>query len=167
MKEIEYGRPIASMEAEKYLSGNIKYLAVSSSDAICLNDQSCDCQKVVIGTDQGLLMAEHDAIDCNDEEYDKDEWDGRIVFYSIDKNQTDGYDLMVIPHADSMIQLKQICRDKKGRIRAIKFLFGSRILYLFAMDDLVITKSVNELMPEMFDDETGNEIKDDDSVLFE
>ena len=121
----------------------------------------------MIGTDQGLLLAKHDTIDSHDEEYDEDEWDGRILLFAIDDYQADYFDLKVFPQPDSTIQLKQICRDKKGRIRAIKFLFGSRILYFFAMDDIVITKSVNELMPEMFDDETGNEIKDDDSVLFE
>ena len=86
-KKITNCRPIAPTDAEKYLSGNIKYLAVSGSHSFCINYQSCDCQEVVIGTDQGLLLAKHDTIDSHDEEYDEEYTGDSIVSWLQEDNK--------------------------------------------------------------------------------
>ena len=155
---------ITATEAEMYLRGSILSVSMPSADSCCLNYQSCDCWEVLISTDRGLLLVRHEAIECADEE---DIW-GRMQFFSIDDVPSDLFDWKVFPPKDGSIRLKKIHYDEIGRVEAIKFLYGSRILYLFAFDDtLVVTKSVNELAPDMFEDEKGYPIVDDDSILFE
>ena len=156
--------PITTKEAEVYLRSGILNLSMSSVDSDWLTDQSCDCWEVLITTNRGLLLAKHKEINSADEEDDR----GRIQFFTIDDVPPNLFDWKVLPPKDGSILLKQIHCDESDMVDAIKFLYGSRLLYLFALDDsLVVTKSMNELAPDIFDDEKGYPIVDDDSVLFE
>ena len=156
-------RAISPAEAKKYLCDGIQYLTIASTEGICLNDQSCDCHEAILCTTQGFLLLRHGKVDC----YDEEEGPGRIFLFAIDNYQTDYFDWKDIPTQAGTNQIKKIHYDKNGMLTEMKFLYGDRFLYVFSSDEeLIVTKSLNEL----FDDEwvEGETIvyEREDSVLF-
>ncbi|MBR1584038.1 MAG: hypothetical protein IJ662_00680 [Clostridia bacterium] len=158
-----HAHPISSAEAERYLRGNIDSLSVPSCRSDWITPQSCDCREVLISTDRGLLLAAHEKAEGADER----ENEGRILFFTLDSVSSDFFDRVIRPPRGGAIRFGQMRCDDTGWVEAVKFLYGSRMLYLFSFaENLVVTKSVNELAPHLFDDEAGRAIAEDDSILF-
>ncbi|MBR3741900.1 MAG: hypothetical protein IKN04_15845 [Clostridia bacterium] len=153
---------ITPSDAEKYLSHDVLYLTISSKDGICLNFQSCDCNEVILCSDQAFLLAKHEKIEC----FDEDDGPGRISLYTIENYQPDYFDWKDTPPPNEIIRLKKIHYDDNGLLKEIKFLYADRYLYIFSSDEnLIVTKSRNELFDDEWTDDQG--FFEEDSILFE
>ena len=91
-------RPISLADAENHLLSGIYYFAIAEEDAACENNQSCDCNEVIVCTKQGLLLIRS--------EYEPPIYDddgGRFSFYSIDGYQAAYYNLRISSQSSEAI----------------------------------------------------------------
>ncbi len=160
-------RPISLADAENHLLSGIYYFAIAEEDAACENNQSCDCNEVIVCTKQGLLLIRSE---YEPHIYDDDDG-GRFSFYSIDGYQAAYYNMRISSQSSEAISFDKFHFLENKIPIAIRFCFASRYLYIFSFDlNLVITKSRYELFCMMYDDENEGEptsMGDEDSILFD
>ena len=147
-------KDVTGADLEKRLSGELRYMAIRSSDATQYNRQSCDCSSVALVYKDYILLAQRT-------EDEKDEppiriWE--IVDYDIVE-----YDCRILPPSEGKIKFVKVAYYPDGSVDAIKFRYGERYLYIFSGFELIVTKSIMDLMEE--DDTPMPEV--DDSSLFD
>lgn len=145
---------VTGAKLENRLSGELQYLAIRSSDATQYNKQSCDCSSVALVYKDYILLALRT-------ENGEDATPVRIA-ETVDYDIAE-YDCRILPPPEGTIDFIKVAYFHDGSIDAIKFRYGERYLFIFSGFELIVTKSIPDLMEE--DDTPLPEV--DDSSLFD
>lgn len=146
---------ITGAELEARLADEVLYWAIQSADAWQLNAQSCDCTEVLLVMQNSVLLAKKSS--------GGDEEDGCIRFYECPSFDETAFDLRIFPSENSKITFVKICYYPDGTVDSVKYRYGERYLYLFSGCELIVTKSIPDLLEE--DDTPLPDV--DTSVLFD
>ena len=147
-------KDITGAELENRLSGELQYMAIRSSDATQYNRQSCDCTSVALVYKDYILLAQRT-------ENGEDEPPIRIC--EVADCDIAEYDCRILPPSEGTIKFIKVAYYPDGSVDAIKFHYGERYLYIFSGFELIVTKSIPDLMEE--DDTPLPEVED--SSLFD
>ena len=153
VKESEI-KDLTGAELENRLSGELQYLAIRSSDVTQYNRQSCDCSSVALVYRDYILLVQRT-------ENGEDEPPVRIA--EIVDFDISEYGCHILPPPEGTIDFIKVAYFQDGTVEAIKFRYGERYLYIFSGFELIVTKSIPDLMEE--DDAPLPEV--DDSFLFD
>ncbi len=141
-------------DLEKVLSGDVLYMAIEKSGSEQLNQQSCDCNRLMIVMADKILGVEH-------EEHGED---GTIGFERISSFSKEIYSLRISAPSDGIFRFVKVFYQEDGAVDGIKYRFGDRYLFIFASEyNLIVTKSIMDLTEE---DDTPVPIYDP-SILFD
>ena len=141
-------------DLDKNLAGEVLYMAIAKDDAYQFNQQSCDCQEVIIAMQDQIFVATHES---NGEL-------GAIGLDRINGFNGDRYSLRITPPADGSFSFVKVLYHDNGAVDCIKYHYGDRYLFIFSSEDnLIVTKSLPDLTEE--DDTPIPQFED--SVLFE
>ena len=146
---------ITGAELEARLADEVQYWAIQSADAWQLNAQSCDCTEVILVMQNSILLAKKG---CGG-----DEEDGSIRFYACPSFDETAFDLRILPPENGKIRFVKICYYPDGTVDSVKYRYGERYLYLFSGWELIVTKSIPDLLEE--DDTPLPDV--DTSILFD
>ncbi len=129
-------------------------MAIAKDGSEQYNQQSCDCQDVIIVMEDRILLAGHE----------KHGEFGTIKLETIPDYNGEKHDLRInAPSAGPFTFIKVLYQDD-GALDAIKYRYADRYLFIFADEyNLIVTKSIPDLTGE--DDSAIPDVED--SVLFE
>ena len=145
---------LTGADLEKRLSGELQYMAIRNSDATQYNRQSCDCSSVALVYKDYILLVQR----TENGEEEPPIRISELVDFDISE-----YDCRILPPNKGTIRFVKVAYYPDGSIDAIKFRYGERYLYIFSGFELIVTKSIPDLMEE--DDAPLPEV--DDSSLFD
>ncbi len=141
-------------DLDKTLAGDVLYLAIEGKGADQINQQSCDCNQLIIVMKDHILSLEHQ----------KHGELGAIGIKKITSFSKDTYNLQVVAQSDKPFRFVKVLYHDDRTIDGIKYRYGDRYLFIFSSEyNLIITKSIMDLTEE--DDTPIPE--SDPSVLFE
>ena len=146
----QYNQP----DLEKTLSGDVLYVAVEKSGTEQFNQQSCDCNRLMIVMADKILSVEH-------EEHGED---GTIGFERVSSFSKELYSLRISAPSEGAFRFVKVFYQEDGAVDGIKYRFGDRYFFIFASEyNLIVTKSIMDLTEE---DDTPVPIYDP-SILFD
>ena len=134
------------------LNRSVQFIAIAKEGAECLNAQSCDCDKLIVVTDEDIIWMKSDS------------FGGMpiIGFDTLISFNPEVYSLIISPPKAGEWTLLRIEKNDRGDVISIKYQYGDRFLFIFASQyNLIVTKSVVDLL----DSEDVPDV--DDSILFE
>ena len=127
-------------ELEKSLA-NIKRIYISADEFWRVNYQSCDCLKIIIETDDSMILLKHQDFRKN----------GCINFDKVSDIDKQNYKYKVNLENELFALEKVVCFDE-GFVKVIKFAGDDVFLFIFASkDNLILTKSKYDILDETND----------------
>ena len=141
-------------DPEKYLSGEVMYMAIDKDDADQINQQSCDCTQVVIVMRDRILLLVHEP---NGE-------DGAIEFERLSAFNQERFCLRISAPQNGPFEFVKVLFAENGEIDGIKYRYGDNYVFISPSEyNLIVTKSVVDLFEE--DDTPIPDV--DPSILFD
>lgn len=141
-------------ELDKYLNSTIHGIAICERHAKMVSDRSCEFFEAVLTTEYGILLIEMRAISADENSFSFSELSGF---------SKSAYPWNVQSTPEERITFIKKLYSQKGSLRGIKFKYGSRYLFLYAMSScLRLTKSIADIENADFVEEIPD---NDDSVL--